>query len=125
MARTQSKRRRDVPQVRILFGSATTLGPGKIELIETIRRTGSISAAARDLGMSYRRAWVLVDRINRCFAEPLVATATGGPGGGGAQVTALGQEVLKRYRAMEAKASASVRRELDELSSFMMPNAFD
>ena len=103
------------PRVRILIGSATALGPGKVDLLQAIADTGSISAAARAMGMSYRRAWLLVDTMNRCFRDDLVVTATGGRGGGGARVTDLGREVLSRYRDMEAKAQASVA---DEVAAF-------
>ncbi len=95
------------PRLRILFGHAIPLGPGKAELLEHIADTGSISAAARRMNMSYRRAWLLVDTINQCFRQPLVETATGGKGGGGARVTDLGLSLLKRYRDMEAKARAA------------------
>ncbi len=103
------------PRVRILIGSATALGPGKVDLLEAIARSGSIAGAARAMGMSYRRAWLLVDTMNRCFRDDLVTTATGGRGGGGAQVTALGHDVLRRYRDMEVKAETSVR---DEVRAF-------
>ena len=107
--------KRPHPRVRILIGSATALGPGKVDLLEAIAEKGSISAAARSLGMSYRRAWLLVDTMNRCFKEDVVTTSTGGTGGGGARVTPLGLDVLRRYRDMEAKAEASVR---DEIATF-------
>ena len=97
------------PRVRILIGEATALGPGKVDLLEAIAGTGSISAAARAMGMSYRRAWLLVDAVNRCFCEDLVLTVTGSRGGGGARVTPLGLEVIRRYREMEARAEESVR----------------
>ena len=100
------------PRVRILIGSATALGPGKVDLLEAIAKSGSISAAARVMGMSYRRAWLLVDTMNRCFRKDVVITSTGGPGGGGARVTPLGLDVLRRYRQMEAKAEDSVREEI-------------
>ena len=100
------------PRIRILIGSATALGPGKVDLLEAITASGSISAAARAMGMSYRRAWLLVDAMNRCFDDNLVITSTGGRGGGGARVTPLGGEVLRRYREMEAKAQDSVRGEV-------------
>ena len=119
MPQARPKRRREAPQIRILLGSATTIGPGKVGLIEAIARAGSISAAARELGMSYRRAWVLVDSLNRHAREPVVITATGGGGGGGARVTRFGEEVLRRYRAIEAKATASVHAELKEFSRFL------
>ena len=100
------------PRLRVLIGAATALGPGKVDLLEAIARSGSISAAARDMGMSYRRAWLLVDTMNRCFKEDLVVTTTGGRGGGGSRITPLGRQVLRRYRAMEATAAASVESEL-------------
>lgn len=93
------------PRLRVLFGHAIPLGPGKAELLEHIAATGSISAAARLMNMSYRRAWLLVDTINQCFRMPLVETATGGKGGGGAHVTEYGLALLQRYRDMERKAN--------------------
>ncbi|MCB2100799.1 MAG: LysR family transcriptional regulator [Rhodobacterales bacterium] len=100
------------PKVRILIGAATALGPGKVDLLEAIARTGSIAAAAREKNMSYRRAWLLVDTMNRCFRDDLVVRTTGGRGGGGAKVTPMGLDVLARYRDMEDKAAASVREEV-------------
>lgn len=109
MAKVKSKARTSKgPRVRILIGAATALGPGKVDLLDAIAERGSISAAARDLGMSYRRAWMLVDTMNSCFTSDLVETATGGRGGGGARVTDLGLDVIARYREMEAKAADSV-----------------
>jgi len=104
------------PKIRILIGAVVAMGPGKADLLEAIGRTGSISAAGREMGMSYRRAWMLVDVINASFARPLVSTATGGQKGGGAQLTDFGIEVLRRYRAIESKAAASVRKELGQLA---------
>jgi molybdate transport system regulatory protein len=95
------------------------MGPGKADLLEAIAQSGSISAAARKLSMSYRRAWLLVDTMNSCFKSPLVETLTGGAQGGGAQVTALGRDVVKRYREMEKKAGESVTREMAEFSDLM------
>lgn len=106
---------RPKPRLRILFGEAIAIGPGKAELLETIGETGSISAAARKMGMSYRRAWLLVDTMNQCFRAPLVETALGGKGGGGAVVTEVGQEVLRRFRAMERTAAKAVAGEMDQL----------
>ena len=88
------------------------MGPGKAELIERIGRTGSISAAARDMGMSYRRAWQLVESLNETFDEPVVTTATGGMRGGGARVTAFGARLVAWFRAMEDKASAAIAADL-------------
>jgi molybdate transport system regulatory protein len=107
------------PQIRIMFRKAIAMGPGKADLLRAIEQTGSISAAARALGMSYRRAWLLVDTMNQCFRSPLVETLTGGQHGGGARVTELGQDVLRRYLEMEAKAADSVQQELLEFSRLM------
>ena len=97
------------------MGAAVALGPGKADLLQAVAESGSISAAARAMGMSYRRAWTLVEAMNRDFREPLVATSAGGSGGGGARVTPAGREALGRYRAMEDKAAAAVA---DEISAF-------
>lgn len=88
------------------------MGPGKAELVERIASTGSISAAARDMGMSYRRAWQLVESLNADFLEPVVTTATGGKRGGGARVTPYGDKLVAAFRAMEGKASASIAPDL-------------
>lgn len=108
------------PQIRILFRKAIAMGPGKADLLRAIAETGSISAAARQLDMSYRRAWLLVDTMNRCFRHPLVETATGGKSGGGARVTPFGHEVLERYQHMEARASAAVSSELEDFAALMV-----
>lgn len=113
--------RPEQPRLRILFGESIAMGPGKADLLEAVERTGSISAAARAMGMSYRRAWELVDTMNQCFRAPLVATSYGGKGGGGASVTEFGREVLRRYRAMEEKAAASVAREMDAFMDLLGP----
>jgi molybdate transport system regulatory protein len=107
------------PQLRISFKKSIAMGPGKADLLDAIEETGSISAAARQLGMSYRRAWLLVDTMNACFQSPLVETLTGGQHGGGAQVTQLGREVVQRYRAMEKKAAESVAKEMAEFAAMM------
>ena len=99
------------PRIRIKAGQDIALGPGKIDLLEAIENTGSISAGARELGLSYRRAWDLVDTMNHCFKHPLVARVKGGKGGGGAQLTADGREMLKLYRSMEAKALKAINSE--------------
>lgn len=100
-------------RLRVLLGEATAIGPGKADLLDAVARSGSISGAARAMGMSYRRAWLLIDTMNKSFRAPLVETNAGGKGGGGAQVTAFGHDVLARYRAMEDKARAAVRADLD------------
>jgi molybdate transport system regulatory protein len=100
------------PRLRILLGAAIAIGPGKADLLDAIDRCGSISAAARELGMSYRRAWQLADVMNRSFRERLVEAGTGGKRGGGAVLTPFGREVLARYRAMEEKAAKSIARDI-------------
>ncbi len=89
-------------RLRLHFGDMLMLGPGKADLLAQIGATGSISAAGRALGMSYKRAWSLVEEMNAGFRAPLVLSMRGGPGGGGAQLTATGEEVLRRFRALEA-----------------------
>jgi molybdate transport system regulatory protein len=108
-------------KIRIPHGMESAMGPGKADLLEAIQRTGSISAAARDMGMSYRRAWDLVDTMNRCFVQPLVVTATGGNHGGGAQVTDFGFDVLRRYRELVDKANTSVIAEVAVLAEMLRP----
>jgi molybdate transport system regulatory protein len=110
------------PQIRIMFRKAIAMGPGKADLLRAIDETGSISAAARQMQMSYRRAWLLVDTMNQVFKSPVVVTLTGGKAGGGAAVTEFGKEVLARYRTMEEKASASVARELRNFAQLMDGN---
>jgi len=95
-------------RIRIAVGANIAMGQGKADLLEAIGRTGSISAAARELDMSYRKAWLLVDEMNQCFPSPVVTAIKGGLRGGGAQVTDLGQEALTRYRRILAKASAAI-----------------
>jgi molybdate transport system regulatory protein len=95
---------RKIVRIGIPRGNAYAMGPGKADLLEAIHATGSISAAGRSLGMSYRRAWLLVDEMNRAFATPLVEAHLGGAGGGGARVTDLGHEALRRYRALQDQA---------------------
>lgn len=86
---------------RIDFGPDEAIGPGKIALLERIDRSGSISQAARDLGMSYRRGWLLVESMNKSFREPVTRASKGGKGGGGMTLTPLGREVIRVYRAFE------------------------
>jgi len=107
------------PAVRILLGGASSLGPGKVALLEEIGRNGSISAAARAMEMSYRRAWLLVESMNNSFTQSLVTTATGGKRGGGAELTEFGREVLRRYRDMEHKAHRAIEDELDRFAELM------
>jgi molybdate transport system regulatory protein len=109
------------PRLRIQFGHAIAIGPGKAELLELIAETGSISSAARRMAMSYRRAWLLVDTMNQCFDAPLVETAAGGKGGGGARITDLGREVLARYRAILQKCTEAAVDDFAFLDSHLAP----
>src|SRR5215475_7182258 len=84
-------------RVSIVFESGARIGYGEAKLLESIRDTGSISAAARDMGMSYKRAWVLLDSINQAFTDPVATAAPGGAGGGGARLTTFGADLLERY----------------------------
>jgi molybdate transport system regulatory protein len=93
------------------------LGPGKVDLLEAIARTGSISAASREMGMSYRRAWLLVDALNQMFAAPLVVAAPGGAHGGGAQITDFGRQIAAAYRRIEERTRIVIREELAPLNT--------
>ena len=94
-------------KAQLYCGDEIAMGPGKAALLAAIDETGSISAAGRALGMSYRRSWLLVDTMNRCWQSPLVETAAGGSKGGGARLSALGRDVLTGYRALEAAIAKS------------------
>ena len=83
---------------RVDLGPGCSIGPGKIELLEAIARTGSIRQAARTMRMSYRRAWLLIESINRSFREPVTTASVGGQGGGGVELTPLGEDLVRRYR---------------------------
>ena len=118
MKSTASPRRWDGrPRWRIARGGAIALGPGKADLLAAIARHGSISAAAAAIGMSYRRAWVLVDTMNRCFARPLVATSARRRAG--ATLTADGRRVLALYRRIERTSLAATRRDRDALGRLL------
>lgn len=101
--------------LRVTLKRDVAIGPGKADLLEGIAATGSIAAAGRRMGMSYKRAWLLVDTMNRCFRVPVVAAAKGGPAGGGARLTPLGAEVLAAYRRMQARTVRAVGRDLARL----------
>jgi molybdate transport system regulatory protein len=102
--------------LRVNFGPACAFGPGKAELLERIADTGSISAAARQMRMSYKRAWQLVDDMNRSFGRPLIETAAGGRHGGGANLTECGKRVAHAYRSLQKKVHVSATRELAALA---------
>lgn len=103
--------------LRVTLNPDTLLGPGKAELLEGIQETGSIAAAGRRMGMSYKRAWYLIDTMNAYFQEPVVISAKGGSTRGGAQLTETGRVVLARYRHIEAKARRATARDLAALAS--------
>ena len=107
--------------LRIDLGPDQAIGPGKIRLLEAIARTGSISKAGRTLGMSYRRAWLLVADLNRCFRQPVVAAQTGGARGGGAALTPLGASLVAHYRALEQAAHAAGNRHLRAIAAARRP----
>ncbi len=121
----------DAPRLKLkaqlLCGETIAMGPGKADLLEAVRATGSISAAGRALGFSYRRTWLLVDTMNRAWATPLVATAHGGARGGGAALTPLGESVLTQYRTLEATiaqaAAAPAAALLDAMLTVPQPGA--
>jgi len=106
-------------RLRITRGEDIAVGPGKVDLLEAIAATGSITAAARRLGMSYRRAWLLVDTMNRCFKNPVVDAEAGGSHGGGTQLTGVGAEALQRYRKMEKLAASAAAIELRKLQRLL------
>lgn len=103
--------------LRVDFGSKRSIGPGKIRLLEEIGHGGSISQAGRTLGMSYRRAWLLIDDLNRCFRQPVVRAKSGGSQGGGAELTEFGAELVRDYRAIESAASGAAKSRLRGLEA--------
>jgi molybdate transport system regulatory protein len=104
-------------RIRVDFDTGASLGPGKVALLEQIQACGSLSQAARVLGLSYRRAWLLLDDINHSFDGPAVVTATGGRHGGGAQLTPFGQELIERYRELEQIAGKQAARSLARIAA--------
>ena len=105
--------------LRIDLGPGQSIGPGKIRLLEAVAETGSISSAGRALGMSYRRAWMLIDDLNSSFRKKVVSTTLGGKEGGGATLTPFGQELVKRYRAIEQSATKATKTHVDFLARAM------
>lgn len=108
--------------LRIDLGAAGAIGPGKIRLLELIGETGSISAAGRAMGMSYRQAWLLIDSLNSLFHEPVTETLSGGIRGGGADLTPFGRMLIRTYRDIEAAAGQSVADQLASLAAFLAPS---
>lgn len=97
---------------RVDFNDGCSVGVGKIRLLEAVERTGSLSQAAREIGMSYRRAWLLMDSMNAEFDTRVVSATVGGSGGGGAKLTAFGRELIAAYRGLEARVSALAAEQL-------------
>jgi molybdate transport system regulatory protein len=103
--------------LRVDFGLRRSIGPGKIRLLEEIGRGGSISQAGRSLGMSYRRAWLLIDDLNHSFRQAVVRAKTGGTRGGGAELTEFGSQLVHDYRAIETAAAGAAKARLRRLES--------
>ncbi|SNR32074.1 LysR family transcriptional regulator [Paracoccus sediminis] len=112
---------KDGPRIklRLEYDAPLVLGPGKAQLLRLIAQHGSISAAGRRMGMSYKRAWSLVEELNAAFAMPLVDSSRGGPGGGGATVTPTGQAVLRHYESLERLLAADGATELAAIGALM------
>lgn len=108
-------------RLRIYREDTVAIGPGKVALLEAIAEAGSIAAAARQIGMSYRRAWLLVDETNKALRKPVVGTAAGGTRGGGTVLTPTGQELVERYRALEAAARKAAAAEIAALTRLLAP----
>lgn len=104
------------PRLRIVIAPGVGIGPGKAALLDGIRETGSIAAAGRRIGMSYKRAWLLVGALNSHFGSPLIEASKGGRAGGGATLTPLGEEVLAAYREMQERAEEAVAPLIERLS---------
>jgi molybdate transport system regulatory protein len=108
-------------RLRIYRDDSIAIGPGKVALLEAIAETGSISAAARQLGMSYRRAWLLVDELNQALHAPAVSAAAGGAHGGGTALTPVGNELVKHYRAIENAARVATAPDITALTRLLAP----
>ena len=115
--------KRPTLSIRVCFSAEDMMGPGKAELLDRIAATGSIAAAARDMKMSYKRAWMLIETLNAMFDLPVVETARGGPGKGGAHLTDRGKAVLAEYRKVEAMAFIHTQAQLETLRSWLRPVA--
>ncbi len=107
--------------IRLDLASGVRIGPGKIALLEEIGRSGSISGAGRALKMSYRRAWELIEDLNKSLGVPVVATSAGGSGGGGASLTEAGEAIINGYRAIEADTAAAAEKHIKALSRTVAP----
>lgn len=106
-------------RLRLVYADGMMLGPGKADLLEGIAETGSIAAAGRSMGMSYKRAWSLVETMNKAFAEPLVLRSRGGAQGGGAVLTDTGRQILHHYRRLQDKAAGVVAEDVAAISALL------
>jgi molybdate transport system regulatory protein len=112
-----------VIRFRIDFAANSWVGPGKIELLEAIRSHGSLSQAARSLGMSYRRAWLLIESLNSYFREPVTRAITGGKGGGGVTITTFGESLIKSYRELSDDIAVAAARRLPSIARVVVQNS--
>jgi molybdate transport system regulatory protein len=106
-------------RMRVMQADTIALGPGKVSLLEAVREHGSISAAARSLNMSYRRAWLLMDELNRALESPATVSEHGGQSGGGSTLTPVGEEIIRLYRDIEARAAAACAAEIEALTQLV------
>lgn len=107
--------------IKVELGGGLRLGPGKVKLLENIRKTGSISAAGRAMDMSYRRAWLLVEEMNQLFKTPVVLSQSGGKSGGGATLTDLGELLVQSYRDIDAKSAKAAQGPLQAIAAHLKP----
>ncbi|BCB27356.1 ModE family transcriptional regulator [Sulfurimicrobium lacus] len=105
---------------RITFGPKLAVGPGKIDLLRAVAETGSISAAARALGIPYKRAWLLIDTMNQGFVQPVVERSVGGKGGGSARLTPLGDALLRHYDTIESACQAAATDSINSLAALLL-----
>ncbi|MDN7941558.1 winged helix-turn-helix domain-containing protein [Burkholderia multivorans] len=108
-----------VPTLRLNIAAGVAIGPGKAALLDGIANTGSISRAAKEMGMGYRQAWAMIDSMNDQFVAPLVERTKGGPEGGGTKLTPLGIEVLQRYKTMEQKAIKAIEKDARDFEKLL------
>ncbi|MDM0113841.1 winged helix-turn-helix domain-containing protein [Variovorax sp. J22R133] len=106
-------------RMRITAGDTIAIGPGKIRLLEAILETGSLTAAAKSIDMSYRRAWVLINELNGALKKPAVASAKGGEHGGGSEVTDVGRRLIEHYRNIESTAAAACKAEIRSMTNLL------
>lgn len=119
MKTASSKRPAIMMRPRVTIGAKIVVGPGKIDLLRHVAEGRSISAAARAMGLSYKRAWLRIDSLNQGLGRPVVEAAAGGKGGGGARLTPLGEALIARYAALESKLAGSARDELAQLGTLL------